>query len=65
MEDIPGRTSLIATIRLVTGRETREISVDYIIEVPDDEAGTILCDLREELLRQADIVGKSVDRLFE
>ncbi len=64
VRNISGRRTPIATIRLVTGNKTKEISTDYLIGVPDEEAGELLCDLREELLRQADIVGKSVDRLF-
>lgn len=63
VENIPGRTGPIATIRLVTGTATREISTDYLLSVSEEEASTYLCDLREELLRQADIVGKSVDKL--
>ena len=60
MEHIPGRTGPIATIRLVTGTETREISTDYLMNVPDKEVSEYLLQLHTKLLEQTRHVAKTM-----
>lgn len=63
VENIPGRTGPIATIRLVTGTATREISTDYLLSVSEDEARQYMLDLRDKLCEQAHEVGRSLAQL--
>lgn len=57
---IPGRTGPIATIRLVTGKETKEISTDYLMNVPDKEVSEYLLQLHTKLLEQIRHVAKTM-----
>ena len=60
---IPGRTGPLATIRLVTGHVTKQISTDYLLNVSEEEVRECLCDLRIRLLEQAEAVMKSLNKI--